>query len=132
MIHELDKTANIEVARFARDAELAFRVRNRRNRLLGLWVASQLQMSGAAAAEYARKLVHLGVDVSQDAVIVEIVHGELQEGGVDLAVQAVRDELNRLADQASRELAGSGAAPTTDAGARNGNAGGLPRRAFGH
>ncbi|MGH7090354.1 MAG: ATPase inhibitor subunit zeta, partial [Stellaceae bacterium] len=39
--------------KFERDQELAFKVRARRRRLLGLWAARQLGLSGAAAQSYA-------------------------------------------------------------------------------
>lgn len=44
-------------AKFAHDAELTFRVEARRNRLLGLWAADLLGLTGAEAADYATGVV---------------------------------------------------------------------------
>jgi hypothetical protein len=43
--------------KFALDEELKFKADARRNRLLGLWVAEKLGMSGDAANAYARDVV---------------------------------------------------------------------------
>ena len=44
-------------AEFKRNQELAFRVTARRNKLLGLWAAQKLGLSGAEADEYAKAIV---------------------------------------------------------------------------
>jgi hypothetical protein len=42
---------------FAHDEELKFKATSRRNRLLGLWAAQQLGLSGPAADDYAKSVV---------------------------------------------------------------------------
>jgi len=42
---------------FAHDEELRFKATARRNRLLGQWAAEQLDLSGDAAANYAKSVV---------------------------------------------------------------------------
>ena len=44
-------------AKFAHDEELMFKVAARSNKLLGLWAAGELGLSGDAAADYATALV---------------------------------------------------------------------------
>ncbi|RXH15268.1 DUF1476 domain-containing protein [Bradyrhizobium guangzhouense] len=44
-------------AKFAHDEELMFKAAARSNKLLGLWAAGELGLSGDAAAAYATKLV---------------------------------------------------------------------------
>ena len=43
--------------KFALDEELKFKAEARRNKLLGLWVAEKLGMSGDAATAYAKEVV---------------------------------------------------------------------------
>ncbi|MDR3437798.1 ATPase inhibitor subunit zeta [Telmatospirillum sp.] len=111
MTRSLEKAANVETGSFAWNAEWAFRIRNRRNRLLGLWAASHLGLNDAAAAAYARKLVAVGVDVARDTVIAEIVHTELQTAGLAVPLTDVIDALNSLSCQAYHELVGAVASP---------------------
>jgi len=43
--------------KFAHDQELRFKATARRNRMLGLWAAEKLGLTGAAADEYAKEIV---------------------------------------------------------------------------
>src|SRR5437764_6130548 len=47
---------------FAHDEELKFKATARRGRLLGLWAAQQLGLSGTAADDYARSVVIAEID----------------------------------------------------------------------
>ncbi|MBV9152304.1 MAG: DUF1476 domain-containing protein, partial [Alphaproteobacteria bacterium] len=44
-------------ARYKHDQELQFKVKARRNKLLGLWAAGRMGLSGGAADTYAREVV---------------------------------------------------------------------------
>ena len=48
-------------ARFKHDQELQFKVKARRNRLLGLWAAERMGLSGDAAQAYAKEVVEAAV-----------------------------------------------------------------------
>ena len=48
--------------KFVIDEELKFKAEARRNRLLGLWVAAQLGMTGDAASAYAKQVVAADFD----------------------------------------------------------------------
>jgi hypothetical protein len=43
--------------KFARDEELLFKAKARRNKLAGLWAAEKLGLTGAAAETYAKEVV---------------------------------------------------------------------------
>jgi len=57
-------------AKFAHDEDLMFKATARSNKLLGLWAAGQLGLSGDAAASYATALVtdNLGSQTIDDVV----------------------------------------------------------------
>ena len=52
-----DKREEAFEKKFAVDEELRFKAEARRNKLLGLWAAEKLGMSGEAAAVYAKEVV---------------------------------------------------------------------------
>src|SRR2546429_30674 len=52
--------------RFARDEELRFKANARRNKLLGLWAAEKLGISGAEADAYAKAVVMADFDEPGD------------------------------------------------------------------
>ena len=56
---------------FERKQELAFKVKARRNHLLGVWAAEQMGLSGDAAAAYARGVADPGQNLRGDKDIVE-------------------------------------------------------------
>ncbi len=112
---DLSKRANFEIARQCFNEELAFRIRSRRNRLLGLlgcwavglgwWAADELGLSGAEADAYARSIVVLGIDQPGDVAVVSRVVGDLRASGAPGSEVAVRAELDRLSQIAAMEYA---------------------------
>ena len=52
-----DKREEAFEQQFAHDEELRFKATARRNKLLGLWAAEKLGLSGAAAENYAKSVV---------------------------------------------------------------------------
>jgi len=101
---DLQKCATFEIARHCFDADLAFRIRCRRNRLLGFWVAKQLGMSSEAAAAYARWVVSLGVDHSDDNTTVKVIVDNTEKAGKHLDEVTIRKEMDRLAQIAALEF----------------------------
>lgn len=100
---ELRKIAGFEIAKMASSQDIAFRIRSRRNRLLGLWAASHLGLGEGAADAYARELVAAGVHRSGDEHLVQRIHEDFAEHGVRLGVDAIRREMERLSGLAALE-----------------------------
>ncbi|WP_454647571.1 DUF1476 domain-containing protein [Bradyrhizobium liaoningense] len=89
-------------AKFAHDEEFMFKATARSNKLLGLWAAGQLGLSGNAAASYATALVtdHLESRTIDD--IVGKVSGDLADKGV--AREQVAQKLQEYMHQAVQQL----------------------------
>src|SRR5512140_3986829 len=68
--------------KFALDEEQKFKAEARRNRLLGLWVASKLGISGDAANSYAKEIVAAEFGEGGDADVVRRVMGDLKAKGI--------------------------------------------------
>jgi hypothetical protein len=86
--------------KFALDEEQKFKAQARRNRLLGLWVAEKLGMSGGAADGYAKEVIAAEFEEAGDADVVRKVMGDLAAKGVAMTeaqVLAKMDELFALA-----------------------------------
>jgi hypothetical protein len=69
-------------AKFAHDEELMFKATARTNKLLGLWAADQLGLSGNAAASYATTLVTDNLESRTIDDVVGKVSGDLAARGV--------------------------------------------------
>lgn len=77
-----DKREEAFEKKFVLDEEQKFKAEARRNKLLGLWVAEKLGMSGNAADAYAREVVAAEFDEAGDADVVRKVMGDLAAKGV--------------------------------------------------
>ena len=80
--------------KFAMDAESKFKAEARRNRLLGMWAAEKLGITGDAAVAYAKEVVAADFEEAGDGDVLRKVAGDLSTKGVTEAqVRAKMDEL---------------------------------------
>jgi hypothetical protein len=85
--------------KFAIDEEQRFKAVARRNKLLGLWAASRLGMSGDAAGAYAREVVAADFEEAGDGVFRK-VSGDLDAKGITLTEAELRTKMDELMAQA--------------------------------
>jgi hypothetical protein len=90
--------------KFVHDEELKFKAEARRNKLLGLWVASMLGMSGDEATAYAREVVAAEVVGGNEASVVRKVMGDLAAKGVAMSEAQVRAKMDELMAQAIAQV----------------------------
>ena len=108
-------SAKFEIAKHCFDEYLTFRVRSRRNKLLGLWAAAQLGMSGQAADAYAKWVVSAGIDQPGDDALAQRIADNAAATGVVLEKAAITAEMERLAGIASLEFAATELPPQAQA-----------------
>jgi len=95
---ELDKREEAFEKKFALDEEQKFKAQARRNRLLGLWAAEKLGMTGDAVTAYAKEVVAADFDAA-DGVLRKLM-ADFAATDVVVTEQAIRvrmDELGALA-----------------------------------
>ena len=83
-------------AKLAHDEELKFKARARRDKRLGLWAAEKLGLTGAAAEDYASRLV--ASDIAKDSAgqILKTIRADFDRAGIaisDLEIQTQMDAL---------------------------------------
>ena len=93
-------------AKFAHDEELMFKATARTNKLLGLWAAAQLGLSGDAAASYATGLVTDNLERQTIDDVVGKVSGDLAAKGVSR--EQVAREFQECLHQAVQQLEAKG------------------------
>ncbi len=99
----LNKKAKGEEAKLSIGQELAFKIKARRNRLLGLWAASRMGFDDDASLDYAQGIVGQGV-VATDEELARLVSADLSVSGIEDSAAGVVHELNRLDELARMEL----------------------------
>jgi hypothetical protein len=92
--------------KFRHDQELQFKVNARRNRLLGLWAAERLGLSGEAADGYAKEVVAADFEKPGDDDVIAKVMGDFKAKNVAVTEAQLRDELPRLFETAKKQVIG--------------------------
>jgi len=91
--------------KWAHDEELRFKIGARRNKLLGLWAAAEMGLTGATAEEYARSVVAADL-MGADAVFHKI-RVDFDAGGLAHSDHIIRRQMADLlafaADQIMHE-----------------------------
>ncbi|HXZ01812.1 MAG TPA: DUF1476 domain-containing protein [Stellaceae bacterium] len=109
MFEDREKAAE---RKFEREQELGFRIKARRNKLLGLWAAGHMGLAGEAAQRYAQTIVDAEVTGHDDQAIIEKVRDDLIAGGAPTAEEHIRAQLAALGVEARAQLLRDGGAGT--------------------
>ncbi len=90
--------------KFAHDEELRFKATARRNKLLGLWVAQKLGMSGDDAAAYAKEVVQADFEEAGEDDVFRKVRKDLDAKGATASDQEIRTQMIDLMAQAVSQI----------------------------
>ena len=93
-----------EERKFAMDAETAFRVAARRNRLLGHWAAEKMGLGPEETEAYAKAVIQADFEEAGDEDVIRKVLGDLTSAGSDIDDAAVRAALEEKSVEAKRQL----------------------------
>src|SRR5262245_44178585 len=93
-----------EERKFAMDAETAFRVAARRNRLLAHWAAEQMGLGAEETDAYAKAVIQADFEAAGDEDVIRKVLGDLVAAGCDADADTVRGALEEKAVEARRQL----------------------------
>jgi hypothetical protein len=88
-----------EERKFQLDQELEFKAQARRNKLLGLWAAELMGVSGPAAEDYAKTVVAADLAEAGDEDVFRKIRGDLDAKGLTLSDHQIRSKMVDLLDQ---------------------------------
>ena len=91
-------------AKYQNDQEMLFKITARRNKLLGLWAADKMGISGADAESYAKDVVASDLEEPGDADVVRKGLGDLKDKGIALDEAGLRREMDRLGATARDQI----------------------------
>jgi hypothetical protein len=81
---------------FAHDEELKFRATARRNRLLGLWAAEKLGLTGAAVDAYAKEVIAADFEEAGDEDVFRKLRKDFDAKGVSQSDHQIRRTMQEL------------------------------------
>ncbi|MEA2870525.1 MAG: hypothetical protein QOH67_501 [Hyphomicrobiales bacterium] len=94
--------------KFAHDEELRFKANARRNKLLGLWAAEKLGVSGDAANVYAKDVVMADFEEAGEEDVFKKVRKDFDAKGIVQSDQDIRRAMVDLMEKAIAEIKASG------------------------
>jgi hypothetical protein len=90
--------------KYALDEEQKFKAEARRNKLLGLWVAEKLGITGDEANAYAKEVVAADFEEAGDADVMRKVVKDLGAKNVAITEQQIRVKMDELMAQAVMQV----------------------------
>ena len=89
---------------FAHDEELRFKANSRRNKLLGLWAAEKMGLSGPSADAYAKEVVVADFEEAGDDDVFRKVRRDFDAKGVKQSDQQIRTAMTGLMEEAVAQI----------------------------
>jgi len=99
-----DKREEAFEKKFALDEEQKFKAEARSNRLLGLWAAEKLGLSGEAAAAYARETVAAAFAEGGETAVIRKVASDFATRGLAVTQEEIRARLAEYLVQAAAQV----------------------------
>ena len=96
--------------KFAHDEELKFRATARRNRLLGLWAAEQLGLTGDDALAYAREVVKADLAEPGEEDVFRKIRADFDAKGVGQSDHQIRRKMAEMIGEALGQIESEGKA----------------------
>lgn len=90
--------------KFAHDEEMKFKATARRNKLLGLWAAEKMGLSGDAADDYAKAVVKADFEEAGDDDVFRKVKADLAAKNVTVSDHQLRREMDELMQTAMTQV----------------------------
>ncbi|MDE0705617.1 MAG: DUF1476 domain-containing protein [Rhodospirillaceae bacterium] len=90
--------------KFEHDEQLRFRAEMRRNKLLGLWAADLLGMSGAEAEAYAKQVVEADLEEPGPEDVIRKVGADFDANGIEKSDHQIRRQLDECMAEAREQV----------------------------
>ena len=96
--------------KFAHDEELKFKATARRNRLLGLWAAEQMGITGEAAQAYALEVIKADLIEPGEEDVFRKIRGDFDAKGVSQSDHQIRRKMADLMGEVVGQIESEGKA----------------------
>ncbi|MEH6744065.1 DUF1476 domain-containing protein [Hyphomonas sp.] len=99
-----DDRERAEEARYALNQETQFKVMARRNKLLGLWAADLMGLTGSDAEAYAKTVVLSDLEEPGDEDVFRKVRNDFDTAGIDRTDARIREQMAELLPVAREQV----------------------------
>ncbi|WEK05607.1 MAG: DUF1476 domain-containing protein [Candidatus Devosia phytovorans] len=105
---QFDDRQKGQEAKFAFDAEKKFKAEARRNKLVGIWAAELLGLTGEEAKLYAAEVVAADFEEAGDEDVFRKVSADLKAKGLSVGDDVIRQKMDQLVGVANEQIAAEG------------------------
>lgn len=88
-----DKRRQGAESKFALDQEVKFKATARRNKLVGLWAAGKLGLTGPGAEDYAKEVIKADLQEAGDDDVIRKLRADFDAKGVQVSDHQIQREL---------------------------------------
>jgi len=99
-----DERENAFEEKYVYEEQVKFKAKARRDKLLGLWAAERLGKSGAAAQDYAARLVVAEVEKDSAGRILQKIRFDFDAAGIDVPDREIHKKMDELLAAAIKEI----------------------------
>ena len=100
-----DRERNYE-NKWAHDEELRFKAEVRRDRLVGLWAAAEMGLSGAAAEDYAKSIIRADMAEPGDEDVFRKLRADFDAAKLEVSDHLIRRKLSEFLALAGEQILG--------------------------
>ena len=102
-----DKRREGYESKFAHDQDLKFKATARRNKLIGLWAAEKLGLSGTAADDYAKEVVKADFEEAGEEDVFRKIRRDFDAKKLTISDHQIRREMEDLMTTAVEQIQGT-------------------------
>lgn len=102
-----DKRREGYESKFAHDQDLKFKATARRNKLVGLWAAGKMGLTGAAADEYAKEVVKADFEEAGEEDVFRKIRRDFDAKKLAISDHQIRREMEDLMTTAVEQIQGT-------------------------
>ncbi len=100
----LSDTERAYEAKYSNDMEANFKAVMRRNKLIGLWAAEEMKITGADADVYAKEVIESDFIKAGHDDVIEKISGDFKIKGIDITDHIIRIKMAELLIEAKAQL----------------------------
>lgn len=100
----IDKRGEAYENKFVHDEETRFKATARRNKLLGLWAAELMGLTGDAAESYAQEVVAADFEEAGEEDVFRKLRRDLDEKGIEQSDHQIRRNMAEFMEEAIRQI----------------------------
>lgn len=105
---EFDKREDAFESKFVHDAQLRFKATARRNKLLGLWAADLMGLSGDDAEAYAKEVIKSDFEEAGDEDVFRKVRADFDAKNIDQSDHQIRRNMSEFMAKAIKQIQDEG------------------------